>query len=116
VATTELSIVGAGLMLARLEALGRLHTGLGDRFELSDEATTLVAAAWLRRRGRLDELAADVDVPYGTALGEAERLRAVGILERRHPEVESPMALPGYAVTAAVDAAVAHVLVGEHVP
>ena len=116
VATTELSIVGAGLMLARLEALGRLHTGLGDRFELSDEATTLVAAAWLRRRGRLDELAADVDVAYGTALGEAERLRAVGILERRHPEVESPMALPGYAVTAAVDAAVAHVLVGEHVP
>ena len=55
--------------------------------------------------------------PHGTTLGEAERLRAVGILERRHPEVEGPMPLPGYAVDQRRSTQRSlRVLVGGHVP
>jgi hypothetical protein len=116
VATTELSIAGARLMLTRLEVLARVHDEVGERFRLSDEATTLVVAAWLRRWGRLDELAGDTELPYGTALVEAERLAAAGSLERcLPPDVPTP-ARPAYAVTGPVDAAVGRILDGLPVP
>jgi hypothetical protein len=103
VATTELSIAGARLMVARLEALGRLHDVLTGQVGLPDESATLALAVWLRRCGALDDVADDAQVPYGHALAEAERLAAAGVLRRCRHDADRLPARPGYATSELVD-------------
>jgi len=82
VATTELSIAGAELMEERLAALGALRDELCDRSGLAVPAAVLVLAAWIRRGGRLDDLASDLGITYREALEQAEALRTEGLLAR----------------------------------
>jgi hypothetical protein len=56
----------------------------------------LVVATWLRRSGRLDEVAADVGVDYEEAVVAAEQLVAAGMLERSRTEDPATPARPSY--------------------
>ncbi len=46
----------------------------------------LVIATWLRRSGRLDEVAEDIGLAYEEAVVAAEKLANMGILERSRTE------------------------------
>jgi hypothetical protein len=99
IATTELSISGARLMLARLDALGRLIEGIQRPMDLSEGTATHVLAVWLRRVARLDDLAADLDQSYENALVESERMVQLGILQRHHQSDQPLPRRPSYALS-----------------
>jgi hypothetical protein len=99
--TIELSTAGAQLMLARLEALGDLAADLQEQFGFSDPVARVVVAVWLRRVGRADDLAADVDLSYGDTLVEAASLCAAGVLERAEPGDRPPSGIPSFSLSSA---------------
>jgi hypothetical protein len=109
----ELSVQGAGLMSERLAALGVLVPELARRLGITFEASVMTTAAWLRRSGRLDELASDAGRRYPEAVAVAEALASHGVLVRqpRPPGPADSLPLrPVYALSVAADAEVRNLL------
>jgi Fic/DOC family len=96
---TELSTAGARLTVRRLEVTIDLLAAVAARHELPAHGPELILAAWLRRSGRLDEVAADTGLGYEEALVASEQLVAVGMLERSRTEDPVTPARPSYRPT-----------------
>jgi hypothetical protein len=92
----ELSTAGARLTLRRLQAVVHLLAAIAAQHQLSTPGPELVAATWLRRSGRLDEVAADTGLAYEDARAVAERLVGLDILERSPTEDPATPARPSY--------------------
>jgi hypothetical protein len=101
----ELSIAGARLTRRRLRVVGDLLAALASQHGLSTPGPELVAATWLRRSGRLDEVAADAGLVYEDALVAVEQLVAGEVLERARTEDPATPARPSYRPTPDVEAA-----------
>jgi hypothetical protein len=102
----ELSTAGARLTLRRLEGVTGLLAAMASQLRLPPPGPELVVATWLRRSGRLDEVAADAGLAYEDALVAAEQLVALGTLERSRTEVPTTPARPSYRLAPDVTAAV----------
>jgi hypothetical protein len=92
----ELSTAGARLTRTRVRVATDLLTAIGWRLELTTPGPELIAATWLRRSGRLDEVAADLGLAYEDALRSAEHLVSIGMLERSRTEDPVTPAHPSY--------------------
>ena len=104
VATTELSIAGARLMLARLVALGDLIREVRRQLGLTEVAAVCIVALWLRRVGHLGDVALDLDLSYQSALVESEKLAQSGIVLRTHTQDAKRTFGPSYVLTDEVSA------------
>jgi hypothetical protein len=103
---TELSTRGARLMSERLSVLARLVPEIGRLLAMAPPCPELVAAVWLRRSARLDEMALDIGLGYRDAHMTAESLVGARILERSTSEGAPLPARPTYGVTPAVASAI----------
>ncbi len=103
----ELSAAGGRLTRERVRVVTDLVGQVGSRLELPSPGPELVVATWLRRSGRLDEVAGDIGLDYAKATVVAERLVGIGMLERSRTEDPTTPAHPSYRpapeVVAAVD-------------
>jgi Fic/DOC family len=95
---TELSTAGARLMSDRLASVGKLVTECGRRLGLAPEPAVLAVATWIRRAGRVDELALDVGGSSSEVLALAEPMVTAGLLERHHRRTCPPPDRPAFAV------------------
>jgi Fic/DOC family len=102
---TELSTAGARLALLRLHVVAALLAAIGAQQGLPSSAPELVVASWLRRSGRLDDVAADAGLNCEEALVSAEQLVVAGMLERSRTEDRTSPARPSYRPTPEVAAA-----------
>lgn len=102
----ELSTAGARLTIRRLEATVDLLAAIAAQRELPTPGPELLVATWLRRSGRLDEVAADAGLGYQEALVACEQLLAGGILERSATEDPATPARPSYRPTPEIRAAI----------
>jgi hypothetical protein len=102
----ELSAAGARLTSVRLRALTHLLAETSRVLELPAPGAELIVATWLRRSGRLDDVATDAGVEYEEAIVAAEQLVAAGMLERSRTLDPATPARPSYRPTAAAKSAV----------
>jgi Fic/DOC family len=101
----ELSTAGARLTSLRLEVVVDLLAAIEAQHPLPPSGPELLVATWLRRSGRLDEVAADAGLPYEEALVAAEQLVAGGMLERSRTEDPATPARPSYRLVMGVASA-----------
>jgi Fic/DOC family len=92
----ELSTAGARLTQRRLSVMTDLLVEIGRQLELPAPGPELVLATWLRRSGRLDEVAADAGLGYQDGVVAAEKLANMGILERSRTQDPTTPARPSY--------------------
>ncbi len=102
----ELSTAGARLTQLRLRVVVALLASIGSEFQLPAPAPELVTATWLRRSGRLDEVAVDIGLAYEDAVVAAEHLVTMGILERSRTQDPTTPARPSYRPAPEVKSAV----------
>ena len=90
-------------MLRRLAVLEEVVPEVARVFGLTAETALLVAAVFLRRTGRADDLAEDVGRGYADVLASAQSLAAHGLLERRAEGPSWRLPRPTYALSSTVE-------------
>jgi Fic/DOC family len=108
-ALTELSTEGARLTAQRVAVLGQLVPEMARRLGVTVEAAVIIAATWLRRAGRIGEIAEDIGEPYDKVLETAHALVAAGLLERCFDPPPTSPAQPAYGLASVTQAEVERV-------